>query len=75
MQINIVSDILSSGKVNYWTGDQTRQFETEFSKWCGSSFSIALANGSLALSSALSFTLGPEPWRMKLLLPTYLYCY
>ena len=59
-EINAVRDILASGKVNYWTGDQTKSFESEFSSWCGSEFSIALANGSLALSSAyLSLDMSP----------------
>ena len=51
-QINIASSVLSSGQVNAWTGSQTRAFESEFSSWCGSRHSIAMANGSLALSAA-----------------------
>ena len=51
-QINSVTGVLSSGNVNAWTGSQTRCFENEFSSWCGTSYSIAMANGSLALSAA-----------------------
>ena len=51
-QINAVIKVLNSGKVNSWTGNQTKLFENQFSKWSGSKYSIALANGSLALSSA-----------------------
>ena len=58
-QIQAVCDVLSSSKVNSWTGDVTSQFESEFSVWSSSKFSVALANGSLALSSAyLSIGLG-----------------
>ena len=51
-QIDSCVRVLASGKVNRWTGDETSLFEQEFSKWCGSSNAIAMANGSLALSSA-----------------------
>ncbi len=51
-EIEIVSTILREGKVNYWTGETTNLFEKEFSLFCGCKYSIALANGSLALSSA-----------------------
>ena len=51
-QIKIVSDILRSGKVNYWTGEETKNFEKEFASWSDNNYAIALANGSLALSSA-----------------------
>ena len=48
----IVSEILSSGKVNYWTGFHGKKFEKEFSNFCDSKYSIVIANGSLALSAA-----------------------
>ena len=51
-EIEIVSKILREGKVNYWTGETTNLFEKEFSLFCGCKYSIALANGSLALSCA-----------------------
>ena len=51
-QIKSVVDVLSSGRVNSWTGDQTSNFEREFADWSSSSHAIALANGSLALSAA-----------------------
>ena len=43
---------LQSGKVNYWTGTEGREFEKEFASWCGSRHAIALANGTLALDIA-----------------------
>ena len=51
-QIDAASRVLASGKVNVWTGQETKVFEQEFAKWCGSSHAIAMANGSLALSAA-----------------------
>ena len=51
-EIKVVNEILSSGKVNYWTGTHGKLFEEEFSSFCKNKYSIALANGTLALSSA-----------------------
>ena len=51
-QINAVTNVLFSGKVNNWTGQETNIFEKEFAQWCGTDYAIAMANGSLALSSA-----------------------
>jgi len=47
-----IEQILKSGKVNYWTGDEGKIFEKEFAKFAGTKYAIALANGSLALSAA-----------------------
>jgi len=52
-EISAVSAVLASGKVNYWTGDVTREFERRFAQWCGTSHAVALANGTLALDVAL----------------------
>ena len=58
-QIDSARRVLASGKVNAWTGQETGAFEKEFADWCGSRHAIAMANGSLALSSAyLSVGLG-----------------
>ena len=51
-QIDSAMSVLASGKVNAWTGSETKEFEREFAYWCGSSNAIAIANGSLALSAA-----------------------
>ncbi len=48
-----VHDVLLSNKVNYWTGDEGRQFEREFAKFADCDYAIALANGTVALDSAL----------------------
>jgi dTDP-4-amino-4,6-dideoxygalactose transaminase len=48
-----VAAVVSSNKVNYWTGDIGRVFEREFADWTGVSHAVALANGTLALDVAL----------------------
>ena len=52
-EIDAVSAVLSSGKVNYWTGDNGRQFEREFAEYCNAKYAIALGNGTQALELAL----------------------
>ena len=52
-EANSVHDVLLSNKVNYWTGNQCREFEKEFADWSNSKYAIALGNGTLALDSAL----------------------
>ena len=52
-EVDTVSKVLLSNKVNYWTGDEGRKFEKEFSEWCGSNYAVAVANGTLALDLAL----------------------
>ena len=51
-EISAVKKILAAGKVNYWTGDQSKKFEKEFANWCGTKYAIALSNGSVALTTA-----------------------
>lgn len=52
-EADAVKEVLLSNKVNYWTGNECRRFEEEFSKWVGCKYAVALANGTLALDSAL----------------------
>lgn len=52
-EIDAVSGILSSNKVNYWTGEQCRDFEIEFARFCNTGYAISIANGTLALDLAL----------------------
>lgn len=52
-EIEAAASVLRSGKVNYWTGEQGRQFEKEFAAFCGCKHAVALANGTVALESAL----------------------
>jgi len=48
-----VSRVLLSNKVNYWTGQEGREFEKEFAKFTDSEYAVAVANGTLALDLAL----------------------
>ena len=52
-QIDVVAEVLRSGKINYWTGEHGRLFEQEFAEYVGCRYGIALANGSVALELAL----------------------
>ena len=52
-EADAVSQVLLSNKVNYWTGQECRQFETEFAKWADSKYAVAMGNGTLALDVAL----------------------
>jgi dTDP-4-amino-4,6-dideoxygalactose transaminase len=55
-----VQRVLLSNKVNYWTGNECREFEREFAAWVGTSHAVALSNGTLALDVALkALGIGP----------------
>lgn len=45
--------VLLSNKVNYWTGQEGREFEKEFAAWADCTHAIALSNGTQALDLAL----------------------
>jgi dTDP-4-amino-4,6-dideoxygalactose transaminase len=59
-QIDAVTDVLRSGKVNAWTGPHVGDFEKEYAQYLGRKHAIALANGTLALDLAL-FAMGLKP--------------
>lgn len=52
-EIAAVSEVLASGRVNYWTGNLCRRFEEEFAAYVGTRYAVTLANGTLALDVAL----------------------
>ena len=52
-EANAVRDVLLSNKVNYWTGQECREFECEFAGFSDSQYAIAVANGTVALDLAL----------------------
>ncbi len=59
-EANAVRDVILSNKVNYWTGQECRQFEKEFAAWAGTDYAIAMANGTVALDVALkALDIGP----------------
>lgn len=59
-EIEAVTAVLRSGKVNYWTGQEGRRFEAEFARYVGTKYGICVANGTVALELALH-ALGIEP--------------
>lgn len=52
-EVEAAAEVLRSGKVNYWTGEEGRLFEKEFAEFAGCEHAIALANGTVALETAL----------------------
>ncbi|MCL5888182.1 MAG: DegT/DnrJ/EryC1/StrS aminotransferase family protein [Actinobacteria bacterium] len=54
LDIEAVSRVLRSGRVNYWTGDDGVAFETEFAEAHGVEHAIAMANGTVTLEAALA---------------------
>ncbi len=59
-EIDAVVNVLKSGKVNYWTGSEVKNFEQEFADYLQVPHVIALANGTLALELALKIlNIGP----------------
>ena len=52
-EADAVSKVLLSNKVNYWTGQECREFEKEFATFSGAPYAVALANGTVALDVAL----------------------
>jgi dTDP-4-amino-4,6-dideoxygalactose transaminase len=52
-EADAVRDVVLSNKVNYWTGQECREFEKEFAVWSEVKYAIALGNGTLALDLAL----------------------
>lgn len=59
-EIAAVSEVLSSGELNYWTGAQGRMLEREYADSLGRAWGIAVANGTVALELALrAFLIGP----------------
>jgi dTDP-4-amino-4,6-dideoxygalactose transaminase len=52
-EADAVRKVLLSNKVNYWTGDECKNFEKEFAEFSGSKYAVALGNGTLALDAAL----------------------
>jgi len=52
-EIAAVTEVLRSGKGNYWFGEHGKIFECEFAHYCDSLFSLTVGNGTLALELAL----------------------
>ena len=59
-EIQAVTDVLRSGRVNQWTGGEVFEFQDALARTFGGRHCIALANGSLALELPLrAFGIGP----------------
>src|SRR5688572_7576845 len=59
-EVDAIGRVLLSNRVNYWTGNETREFEREFAEWADARFAVALTNGTLALDVALkALGIGP----------------
>jgi len=52
-EIEAVTDVLRSGRANYWTGPEGSNFETEYAAHCGTTHGLAVANGTVAIELAL----------------------
>lgn len=59
-EVEAAVQVLRSGKVNYWTGEEGRLFEKEFASFAGCQYAVAVANGTVALELAL-YALGIGP--------------
>ena len=44
--IKRVNKVLESGRVNYWTGEECKNFEKEFSDYHKVKYSLCVSNGS-----------------------------
>ena len=53
IEADAVSKVLLSNQVNYWTGQECREFEKEFAQFAQTKYAVALANGTVALDVAL----------------------
>lgn len=53
-QIEAVTKVLRSGKVNAWTGPDVSAFEDEYCAYTGARHAIAMANGSVTLDVAMT---------------------
>lgn len=58
-EIEAATQTLSTGRVNYWTGELGKQFEQAYATHVGKQYGIALSNGTVALELALrAFAIG-----------------
>ena len=58
-EVMAASEVLRSGKVNYWTGTEGREFEREFAAHFGVAHAVAMTNGTVTLQACLkAFEIG-----------------
>ncbi len=59
-EVQAVVRVLESGKVNYWTGTEGRDFEREWAQYVGTNHGLALMNGTVTMELALvALGIGP----------------
>ncbi|TWT99493.1 L-glutamine:2-deoxy-scyllo-inosose aminotransferase [Botrimarina colliarenosi] len=59
-QVEAANRVLRSGQLNYWTGNEGKQFEREYADYVGQPHAIAVSNGTVALELALqAYGIGP----------------
>jgi dTDP-4-amino-4,6-dideoxygalactose transaminase len=59
-EMEAVAQVLRSGRINYWTGEEGREFEKEYASYVGTAHAVAVANGTVGLELAL-YALGIGP--------------
>jgi dTDP-4-amino-4,6-dideoxygalactose transaminase len=52
-EIEAAAEVMRSGRVNYWSGDEGAAFEREFANSSGCKYAIAVTSGTAALELAL----------------------
>jgi dTDP-4-amino-4,6-dideoxygalactose transaminase len=52
-ELQAVEAVLRSGRINYWTGTECREFEAEYAAYTRTAHAIALTNGTVSLELAL----------------------
>ncbi len=52
-EASAIQQVLLSNKVNYWTGQEGREFEKAFAAFSNCTHAVAVANGTVALNLAL----------------------
>jgi dTDP-4-amino-4,6-dideoxygalactose transaminase len=59
-ELQAAEAVLRSGRINYWTGTQCREFEAEYAAYTRTTHAISLANGTVSLELALQLLgIGP----------------
>lgn len=59
-EVEAAANVLRSGRINYWTGQEGRAFEREYADYFGLKHAVALTNGTVAIELAL-YALGLQP--------------
>lgn len=52
-EIDLITKISKSGRVNQWTGEYIKKFEKKYSRYFNLKYSVAVSNGTVGLEAAL----------------------